>query len=131
MEMKDVTFSTPDMPPSLFDQSGHLMNPGVAKEHYDVMWGIIAGAFKYSKEHCASIPSTESLMDHFRTKVQEMQMDQVSSNLVLAMARSWGDFVGEPIEKQSLKFFWLEECIEGGKAATTGNESVASGADAQ
>lgn len=25
----------------------------------------------------------------------------------------WGDFVGEPIEKQSLRFFWLEECIEG------------------
>jgi len=30
----------------------------------------------------------------------------------------WGDFVGEPIEKQSMKYFWLEECIEGGKPAT-------------
>jgi predicted NAD/FAD-dependent oxidoreductase len=25
----------------------------------------------------------------------------------------WGAFVGSPIQRQSLKFFWLEECIDG------------------
>ena len=56
----------------------------------------------------------ESLMDFFKAKVEEKELDSRSSKIVLQMARMWGDFVGEPIEKQSLKFFWLEECIEGG-----------------
>ncbi|KAK5150390.1 hypothetical protein LTR16_012680, partial [Cryomyces antarcticus] len=29
------------------------------------------------------------------------------------MAEMWGAFVGTSIQRQSLKFFWLEECIEG------------------
>ena len=91
------------------------MDVNVAKEHYDLMWGIIASAFKLSKENCASIPAEESLLDYFTVKLTEMQLHEESSKLVLSMARTWGDFVGEPIEKQSLKFFWLEECIEGGE----------------
>ena len=27
--------------------------------------------------------------------------------------RSWGAFVGSPVQNQSLKFFWMEECIDG------------------
>ena len=33
--------------------------------------------------------------------------------LLLQEAEAWGAFVGGPIQRQSLKFFWLEECIEG------------------
>ena len=54
-------------------------------------------------------------MDYFRSEVKGKKLDDASSKLVFQMARMWGDFVGEPIEKQSLRFFWLEECIEGGK----------------
>ena len=31
----------------------------------------------------------------------------------LGMAQMWGAYVGSPVQRQSLKFFWLEECIEG------------------
>ena len=37
---------------------------------------------------------------------------------VLWMAEMWGAFVGDPIQKQSLKYFWLEECIDGGTLAS-------------
>ena len=33
--------------------------------------------------------------------------------LLLQEAEMWGAFVGGAIQRQSLKFFWLEECIEG------------------
>ena len=77
-------------------------------------WGIIADAFSYCSDHKASIPPEKSLMDFFKSEVQAKGLDDQTSKLVLQMAQIWGDFVGEPIEKQSLKFFWLEECIEGG-----------------
>ncbi|KAL6715894.1 hypothetical protein ACLMJK_006855 [Lecanora helva] len=112
-EAKATTFTMPDTPPSLFDQSGHAVDANITKEHYDIMWGIISDAFKLSKTGSASIPSELSLMDFFNQKVKKLQLNETSSKLVLALARMWGDFVGEPIEKQSLKFFWLEECIEG------------------
>lgn len=34
---------------------------------------------------------------------------------LLWMAEMWGAFVGGTVDKQSLRYFWLEECIEGGK----------------
>lgn len=37
------------------------------------------------------------------------------SNADSSLCRLWGGFVGSPIQKQSLKFFFLEECINGGK----------------
>ena len=113
-EVHDTTFSVPDTPPSVYDQTGHSMRIDVVKEHYDIMWGIIGEAFKHSKQDCASIPSDESLMDYLKKELEDMKLERKSSNVILAMAQIWGDFVGEPIEKQSLKFFWLEECIEGG-----------------
>ena len=112
----DTTFSPPeDATPSLYDELGHLVNAQTAKKHSELVWEIISNAFRYSREQGPSIPPQSSLMDFFRSEVKEKRLDDASSKLVLQMARMWGDFVGEPVEKQSLRFFWLEECIEGGR----------------
>lgn len=34
--------------------------------------------------------------------------------LCLQLSDMWGAFVGGNVKRQSLKFFWLEECLEGG-----------------
>lgn len=54
-------------------------------------------------------------MDHLRIKVLEKTSDKISSKIILQMASMWGDYVGESIETQSLKYFWLEDCLDGGK----------------
>jgi len=112
--MKDTTFSISNIAPSVYNDVGQLMDAKIATEHYDIMWCIIGDAFKHSSANCASIPPEESLLDFFKIKLAEKGLNASSTRLVLQMAESWGDFVGEPIKKQSLKFFWLEECIEGG-----------------
>lgn len=110
----DTTFSPPeDAPPSLYDESGHLVESQTAKKHSELVWEIISNAFKYSRENGPSIPPQSSLMDFFESEVKGKGLDDASAKLIFQMARMWGDFVGEPIEKQSLRFFWLEECIEG------------------
>ena len=115
-ETHDITFSPPeDAIPSLYDEQGHLVECQTAKRHSEIVWEIISNAFKYSRENGSSIPPQSSLMDFFRSEVKGTGLDDASSKLIFQMARMWGDFVGEPIEKQSLRFFWLEECIEGGK----------------
>lgn len=109
--------SLPDEPsPSVYDENGDMLEIQTASKLSELVWGIIADAFKYSKEHHNSIPPEKSLLDFFKSEVNQKGLDERSSELVFQMAHMWGDFVGEPIEKQSLRFFWLEECIEGGQS---------------
>jgi len=77
-------------------------------------WDTIVEAFKYSDENSATIDVETSLFDYLSEvwsgkfggdsgRTQDLKDD----------SRMWGQFVGSPIERQSLKFFFLEECLEG------------------
>ena len=35
--------------------------------------------------------------------------------LVLGMSEMWGAYVGDRVDLQSLKYFFLEDCIDGGR----------------
>ena len=119
-QTKGTTFSPPeDATPAVYDTEGRPLNQNIANELSEIVWGLIADGFKYSSKNCASIPPEKSLMDYLKERVKANDLNEQSLKLVLLMARMWGDFVGEPIEKQSLKYFWLEECIEGGTRATS------------
>ncbi|KAF9738961.1 polyamine oxidase 4 [Paraphaeosphaeria minitans] len=106
---------------SIFDESGKQMPAKEANEISELVWGVIEQAMKYSEDDSSSISPDESLYDFFKKKVpelipQEMEGDrsvEKRRRAVLDMSEMWGAFVGSPIEKQSLKFFWLEECIDG------------------
>ena len=72
-------------------------------------------AFKYSDQHSAAIDPSTSLMDYFREEVPKTEEDPQIIQDTLSCAAMWGAFVGDPIERQSLEFFFLEETIDGGK----------------
>lgn len=106
---------------SVIDSNGKPMNPAEAGEYGRLLWddGLIAAAFKYSNEHSKSIPASRSLYDFFEEKAQELftglpkeEAERKRSGLLQA-CEMWGAYVGSPVQRQSLKFFWLEECIEG------------------
>lgn len=98
----------------VFDELGHRLSEQTGEEISRIVWGIVDDAFKYSSEDSAAIPPDQSLMDFFRTKVEAKKLDGYTSKLVLQYAQIWGDYVGEPAETQSLKYMWLEECIDNG-----------------
>ena len=96
------------------DKHGHVLNERKSKESNEVMWAIIDDAFQYSRDKSTLIPQDQSLFDYFQTKLKEKDLEPTILETVLQMARIWGDFIGDPIQKQSLKYLWLEECIDGG-----------------
>lgn len=102
-----------------YNELGNLMDEQKAEKLSEVVWGIIADAFKHSNEDSSTIPPDRSLRDFFVCKVDEMSLDHADSKVVLQIAQMWGAFVGDPIERQSLKYFWLEESIGGGKRQLT------------
>lgn len=80
------------------------------------VWEIIHGAFKYSEENSESIDPDKSLYGFIEEKLLEKYPDDAEKRRVsIQFADIWGTFVGSSVKKQSLKFFWLEECIDGGK----------------
>lgn len=113
-ETASTIFHPDDDSKLAYDELGHPLEEEKASKHSDLVWGIIDSAFEYSNRESASIPQGLSLMDYFRSSLKEMELDNDSSIIVLQMARIWGDYIGDPIEKQSLKYLWLEECIDGG-----------------
>lgn len=109
-----------DTKPYIYDEDGKLFPDRDGEEYSEILWDIILDAFKHSEKHSHEISPDESLLDFFRTKIVEaipetQQDHERKRQIVLHMAELWGAFVGSPISRQSLKFFWLEECLEGGR----------------
>lgn len=101
-----------------FDENGQLLSTAEGERYSTMMWEIIGDAFKFSNAHSAEIDASESLLDFFKGEVKKRIPDSSADfekqrYILLQMAELWGAFIGSPISRQSLKFFWLEECIEG------------------
>lgn len=79
------------------------------------MWEIIEEAFKYSDQGADSIPQDRSLLDFFKIKLKEKNIPALNAERVMNLCQSWGDYIGGDINRQSLKYLWLEETIDGGK----------------
>ena len=100
---------------NIFNEGGIVLQDG--SELSGEMWGIILQAFRHSAENTATIDPEESLHDFFAVKVKEVFPEDGSEEqrkIVMQMSHLWGAFVGSSVMTQSLKFFWLEECIDGG-----------------
>lgn len=114
-ETNTVTFNPEgDSLSTTVDQYGHIIPESKDKEHNEIMWSVVDDAFKYSREDSASIPQDRSLLDYFEARIKEQSIDPASSEIVLQMVTIWGNYIGSPIERQSLKYLWLEDVIDGG-----------------
>ncbi|KAF2156454.1 FAD/NAD(P)-binding domain-containing protein [Myriangium duriaei CBS 260.36] len=105
----------------IYDVDSTLLSSEDAELYGRLLWddGLIADAFRHSNEHKDTISPDESLWDFFTAKSKELFKDLTPDDAarrrstLLHVAKMWGAYVGSPIERQSLKFYWLEECIEG------------------
>lgn len=96
-----------------FDPYGHLIPEEDVAEASEILWDIIGDAFRYSHNHSAEIPATESLMDFLKQKLDQRELNLKQKDLLLQLSKEWGPFIGGTTEEQSLKFLWLEETLEG------------------
>jgi phytoene dehydrogenase-like protein len=115
---RDVTSTS-----CLFDESGGLMQTHQAGKIMKVMWEMIEEASEYSNKECKEIPTNDSLNDFIKQRLKEKVPDTEDDHAetrksVMQMSKIWGSFIGSPIQSQSLKYFWLEDGVEGGQSIT-------------
>ncbi|KAK1078319.1 hypothetical protein LTR48_008508, partial [Friedmanniomyces endolithicus] len=105
----------------IFGPDGNALDASETHEYSSLLWddGLIADAFRYSNEHHAAIDSHRSLHDFFVEKAGSLFLDlpedvaRRKREMLLQVASMWGAYIGSSVTRQSLKFFWLEECIQG------------------
>ena len=99
----------------VYDAHSNLVDCQQVSESFNLLWEILAEAFRYSNENCEHVPPDVSLKDFFKDRLLVRQLDAKTQSFILELAEIWGAFVGDAFEKQSLKWFWLEECLDGGE----------------
>lgn len=103
----------------LISHDGSMVAPAEASQALKQVWEILEEAVEHSTEHSASIQSLASLYSFFQDKcsraLERGEMTERDVELVLGMSHMWGAYVGDRVEVQSLKYFYLEDCIDGGR----------------
>ena len=103
----------------MVDDEGHLVAPSEANKALKQVWEILEGAIEYSTNRNEEIDSSASLHSFFEGwcdgAFQRGDMTGREVELVLGMSQMWGAYVGDRVELQSLKYFYLEDCIAGGR----------------
>lgn len=83
------------------------------------VWQILEEAMEYSTKRGDKLLPSASLYTFFKDWCDRAftcgDMSAREMELVLGMSEMWGAYVGDRIELQSLKYFFLEDCIHGGK----------------
>ena len=114
-----------DMEETVFSPDGKKLDRQTVSKVSDFVWTTIEEAFEYSNCHKDTISPDRSLLDFFREKVDRRETSSSSSSssittdeeqsLCLEYCKLWGAYIGDCVSRQSLKFFCLEECIDGSK----------------
>lgn len=99
----------------VIEPNGTAMPEVLAAEGLETVWEFIDDAFKLSNEECLSIDPALSLKDYFHERLAEGTLDKEQQERVLLLAEMWGSFIGDAWDRQSLRWFWLEECLDGGE----------------
>jgi hypothetical protein len=101
---------------NLFDEHGELVPEDKAVFLSDLRWAIIEEAIEYSRLNSKNIGPDESLDMFIRRRAKEELPERGSDEkLLLGMAEMWGCYIGDKVERQSLKFACMEECCVGGE----------------
>ena len=98
---------------SIYDTNGTWLDSDDAKSLYDEVWNILHKAYKYSSENSNSIDPSAKMSDFFQATIGNETYNEETRTKLMNIVEMWGAFIGTEWDRQSLKFFWLDEGVDG------------------
>jgi len=100
--------------------AGDILPQSFSDSLQEKFWSQVTCAQEFSKRYWKWIDPSTSFYDYclvrardlFDTKTEE---GKEHYKMFMSLAESWGSFIGSDCRRQSLKFFFMEECLEGGE----------------
>lgn len=99
----------------LFDSAGALVEPARALRLHRQIFEIFEDSFAYATEHGEEIDANDSLYKYVRGALAELDVSDDDRELLARLSELWGDYIGDPITRQSLKYVWMEVVCAGGE----------------
>ncbi len=99
----------------LFDGDGNHVDPARAMHLQELVWSLFKESFGYSLKHGSEISADDSLHRYIRKRIAECDVPDSDRELLVQLSQMWGDYTGDPIQRQSLKYVWTETVCGGGK----------------
>lgn len=96
----------------VFSKDGKLLDEKLTDKLSDFVWTSIHEAFLYSNRHKDAIPPDRSLFDFLLEKIEGTDFSRAEKDACVEACKLWGAYVGDPVDRQSLRFFYLEECVD-------------------
>ncbi|KAK9455447.1 hypothetical protein V1511DRAFT_500492 [Dipodascopsis uninucleata] len=98
----------------IFSPEGECYTPKESEKIESIMWHYVEKAIEYSKENVNSIEPDQSLYDYICYETDKCFNNDPNQRDIIKMAvESFGFYIGEHINKQSLKFAMLEDPVPG------------------
>lgn len=98
----------------LFDSNGNAVEAERASELQDRIWSLFKESFGYSTRHGTQISPSASLYQYVRKRIAELDVADDDRELLAHLSKLWGNYTGDPIQRQSLKYVWTEVICGGG-----------------
>ncbi|KKZ68371.1 hypothetical protein EMCG_05957 [[Emmonsia] crescens] len=98
---------------NVIDTSGEPLDGKLIRKISDFIWTTVEDAYEYSRSNKNSIPADKSLFDFIKERLEKAEFSEIEKEKCLELSKLWGSYIGSPIDRQSLRFFFLEECLEG------------------
>jgi hypothetical protein len=98
----------------VFNRNGTTIPEDLAWELSEKRWSLIEEAFPYSIDKKKIIPAKDSLYDFLVQRVEKERFPDDERQLLLDMSQMWGCYIGDSIQRQSLRFAFLEDVCGGG-----------------
>ena len=103
---------------SIYLRNGTHLEGEEATQLHDQVWEIFDATSEYSRLHSSAIPADMSLLDWVVKTLDDdpsySAFTALQKERILQVSRTWGTYVGDSIETQSLRNLWLEDGMEGG-----------------
>lgn len=100
----------------LFDSLGNTVDGEKASKLQGLIWSFFEDSFGYSTEHGDDIPTSASLYQYVRGRIEHCGVDDDDREMLANLSQLWGNYTGDMIQRQSLKYVWTEVVCGGGMA---------------
>ncbi|PGH00943.1 hypothetical protein GX51_05492 [Blastomyces parvus] len=98
---------------NVIDTSGEPLDERLIRKISDFIWTTVEDAYEYSRLNKEIIPADKSLFDFIKEQLEKAEFSEAEKEKCIELSKLWGSYIGSPIDRQSLRFFFLEECLEG------------------
>ncbi len=99
----------------LFASDGNPVEPARALRLQELIWTFFKDSFVYSAEHGSENPTAASLDQYVRKRIAECAVPDDDRELLAGLSEMWGNYTGDAIQRQSLKYSWTEVVCNGGR----------------